>query len=511
MQTKTNPFSETTIALQSWLRPALTPVGANCDYERFRADLEPIEKSIRDSQVEKLAVEFALEALPSAARAQDRQKRAQFAVVALRMELLRHLLGLPSFRAFSRHLASSDLLADFCHIRDLSGINWSSKSTLHRASELFSAKQLRRMNEVLTEVAANEDLCTHVGLEEVVDASVLLADSTCLEANIHYPVDWVLLKDVSHTLLQAIALIRSEGLLNRMEKSPEDLAREMNRLCIEMTHSRRRKDAKKRRKAVFRKMKALLKCIGGHARKHRDRLESAYVMTRWSARQAARIIVRIKEKLERLPKVIKQAHERIIGGRLVANEEKILSVHEGNIRTLVRGKSGKEVVPRSLRRHAKPFGNALYIAESLEGFILDYELYPDKPPSEEAKLRESLVRQQSLDIDTPIEAVVCDRGFDTRRMRSELKEAGIANMICPRHVKELKKRMQDDRFRALQRRRGATEGRIAILKNNGGRVCRAKGYESRARAVGFGVLAHNMWWIARTVREADAREQKEAA
>jgi len=39
-----------------------------------------------------------------------------------------------------------------------------------------------------------------------------------------------------------------------------------------------------------------------------------------------------------------------------------------------------------------------------------------------------------------------------------------------------------------------TETRIAILENNGGRV-------SRARTIGFGVLVHNLWWIARTVRK----------
>jgi len=189
-------------------------------------------------------------------------------------------------------------------------------------------------------------------------------------------VDWVLLKDVSLTLLKATGRIRSEGLLNRMDESPQELSRKMNRLCIEMTHSRRRKDSQKRRKAVLRAMKRLLKRIGAHALRHRDLLANSFERTRWSERQTTLLIAHIDEKLTLLPKVIKQAHERIIGGRLVSNNEKILSAHEPDIHTLVRGKAGREV----------EFGNGLYLAESVDGFILDYQLYRDKPPADTKKL-----------------------------------------------------------------------------------------------------------------------------
>src|SRR5690606_113972 len=107
----------------------------------------------------------------------------------------------------------------------------------------------------------NPDLSRDLGLDKEVDASVCLVDSTCLEANIHYPTDWILLKDVSMTLLKAIQLIRKRRLVNRMPEGPEELARMMNRLCIEMTHARRKKDASKTRKKVLRQMKKLLKKI----------------------------------------------------------------------------------------------------------------------------------------------------------------------------------------------------------------------------------------------------------
>jgi hypothetical protein len=492
---KTDPFSAPKVALQSWLRPALTPVGANCDYHRFRKELESIDVNVRSSGAESLAVDFALEGLPAGASAADRQRRARFALAALRMELLRHLLGLPSFRAYSKALASSDLLAEFCGIRDLEEIRWSSKSTLDRASKFFSEGQLESLNRLLVEVCANSDLCGDVGLEQAVDVSVCLVDSTCLEANIHYPVDWVLLRDVSRTLLKAIKLIRSEQLLNRMAQTPQQLAREMNRLCIEITHTHRRKDGRKRRKALLRAMKRLLRRIGSHAARHRDILREQHEQTRWSLPQAERIIARINEKLEQIPQVIHQAHERIIGGRQVASKDKILSAHEGDLHTLVRNKAGKPV----------EFGNGLFLAESPAGFILDYRLYREAPPADTQKLTESLQRQQAMDIDQPVVAVVGDRGFDSRKVARELDDADIANLICPRNPATLKERMSESTFARMQKRRGGTEARIAILKNyGGGRVCRAKGFKNRAIAVGFGVLAHNLWMVARLLAAQDA-------
>lgn len=67
----------------------------------------------------------------------------------------------------------------------MDGIHWSSKSTLCRASKFFSEEQLAQLNRLMVELCANDDLCGDVGLEQAVDVSVCLVDSTCLEAKIH--------------------------------------------------------------------------------------------------------------------------------------------------------------------------------------------------------------------------------------------------------------------------------------------------------------------------------------
>ena len=99
----------------------------------------------------------------------------------------------------------------------------------------------------------------------------IFADTTCVKADIHFPVDWVLLRDATRTLIQAIILVREQGLKHRI-RPPEEFIREMNKLCIEMTHTRKKKDAKKARKKIFRRMKTLMKTIEGHARNYRAEL-----------------------------------------------------------------------------------------------------------------------------------------------------------------------------------------------------------------------------------------------
>ncbi len=192
------------IAIQCLLRPALTVVDRCLDYDNFRATIERIDRLLIDSEVESQGVDLALErGQPMSVKA--RQKRANFALKALRMETLRYLLGGISFRHLSRALGSSDLLADFCRVRHIDGIRGISKSTLERASKFFSEKQLRALHRTLTEVVGDADLARQVvGLDKPIDTTICLIDGTCLEVNIHWPTDWVLLKDVAGTLLKAI-------------------------------------------------------------------------------------------------------------------------------------------------------------------------------------------------------------------------------------------------------------------------------------------------------------------
>ncbi len=491
------------IAIQCLLRPALTVVDRCLDYDNFRATIERIDRLLIDSEVESQGVDLASErGQPMSVKA--RQKRANFALKALRMETLRYLLGGISFRHLSRALGSSDLLADFCRVRHIDGIRGISKSTLERASKFFSEEQLRALHRTLTEVVGDADLARQVvGLDKPIDTTICLIDGTCLEVNIHWPTDWVLLKDVAGTLLKAIRLIREKaGLRHRMPIEPEPLARQMNRLCIQMTHSRRRKDSARQRKGILRQMKKLLKRIGEHARSHRELLQACWEQSDYSEKQVQQILTRMERMSELIPVVIKQAHERIIGGRQVKNAEKVLSVYEPDAQVIVRGKAGQEV----------EFGNTLFLGESVEGYLLDWKLYGSRTPSENEQMQESLQRQNRFNLAEPIAAMCADRGFASQRARRQLAQEGIYDALCPRDPKQLKKRMEEPHFRQLQKRRASTEGRIGVLKNRwqAGRL-RSKGFANRSISVAWSVLSHNLWKVAKMLAQQDELKTKAAA
>ena len=84
-------------------------------------------------------------------------------------------------------------------------------------------------------------------LEEPLDLSAMFLDTTCVKAHIHFPVDWVLLRDGVKSLVQSVELIRSHGLKSRMCE-PQEFITKINRLSMKMTHTRRKKNGKKERK-----------------------------------------------------------------------------------------------------------------------------------------------------------------------------------------------------------------------------------------------------------------------
>jgi hypothetical protein len=204
--------------------------------------------------------------------------------------------------------------------------------------------------------------------------------------------------------------------------------------------------------------------------------------------------------LEQLPAAIKQAHERIIGRRQVANADKILSLYEPDIHVIVRGKAQADI----------EFGNTLFLAEQREGLILDWRLLREQSLGDAMLLKASLERQREVFGRYP-EGVGADRGFDRSLTRDFLETNEIYNGICPRSVKMLQELRRDEGFKALQRRRAQTEGRIGILQNDFfGQPLLSKGFEHREIAVAWAILAHNLWVLAR-LPLAEEQVKKKAA
>ena len=324
-----------------------------------------------------------------------------------------------------------------------------------------------------------------IGLNNAMDSRELFIDNTCAKANIHFPVDWVLLRDGARSLLSAIKTIRNQGLKHRMIE-PSELMSKMNKLCISMTQTRRKKDSKKRRKKILRDMKKLSHCIRKHAERYRALLIKRREETDWSEAQAEQVINRIDNILNQLPAAINQAHERIIGERQISSEEKILSLYDPDAHVIVRGKSGSEV----------EFGQGLLLTEQKDGLIVDWKLFQDQPKADSVLLKETIKRIQTHYGD--ITSIAGDRGFHSKDNDNFLKQNNILNAICPKNIDLMQKKLSDQKFLELQKRRSQTEARIGIFKNVFlGRPIKSKGFLHRKIKVTWCVVTHNLWVIAR--------------
>ena len=417
-------------------------------------------------------------------------------MLALRMAILRKHLSL-SLRKFSLALSHSDLYKWFCGINRFFIPRVPGKSTVCDLENSIPPALTEDIEKRLLRAVGAESCQV---LEEPLDFSRSYFDCTCICANIHYPIDWILLRDSTRTLMKATARIRKYGLLHRMPFEPYVFISKMNILCMAMTFAKRRKGSKKLRKAVLRKMKKLLKRVSQHARNHLKRLESQWQTADIPRCKAEQIAGQITGIMSQLAAVVRQAHERIIGERRIDNKDKILSLYEEDVHVVVRRKAGAEV----------EFGNTLFLAEQSDGLIIDWKLFKQQAPADSKMLAGSHQRIVNR-LGSDVILLAGDRGFDSKANQDYMKNHDIFNAVCPRNPRQLRERLEDNVFRDAQRRRSQTEARISILSHCFcGAPMKQKGFEHRQIHMGMSILTHNLWVLGRLKIAQEQAQQKAA-
>lgn len=477
-----------TITFQPELRPELPLVDGPKEYHEQRALFirldELLALSDLDCEFFELSVAHQKIDLATLSAAQQQSLRLHCSQ-AIRCNLARMLTGL-SHREFCIRLADSALLPWFLQIGRVDGVKCFSKSSSDRFAHLIDADSLQKLNIHLVALLGNDGKAAF-DLEHPIRLNEAFLDSTCLKASVHHPVDWVLLRDATRTLMKSVWCIREKGLLVRMPKEPHLFISEMNTLAMAITAKNHTPAGRKHRKKIFRQMKSLLRRIVGHADRHLARLKEDGAGVGLSEGRIREIVSRMETVLTQITAIIRQAHERIIGGRKLPNKDKIFSLYDPDVQVIKRGKAAAEI----------EFGNNLWLGESRDGFIIDYCLEKTKTGDSKQVLPaiERIVNEQSL----PVTHVWGDRGLQSAGNEKELGEQGIYSGLCPRNISELSERLQDEpQLREGLKRRAGTEARISILiRKFMGTVPRAKGFKHREMMVGWAVLTHNLWKLAR--------------
>lgn len=495
------------VPFQTEFSQELPHVIGNVDYTNFRDLLGRISEIIELAGLDDKVMSYAISEAKKTAKETAAKLGTKFkgfslkeyqtiqssARQALRCGISRKLTQ-ESYRTFSAHIADSPLLQTFCLVNKLGVIKVPGKSQLQRYEQMLPEDVIRKLVVQLNQASQNQ--AKNLKLEVAVSLNDAFIDTTCLSANIHFPVDWLLLRDATKTLMKATLSIRNAGLKNRMEAPAEFISR-INKLCMQMTHCRRKKEGRAERKRVLRLMKKVMKVVRGHAEKHLVLLKTQWQETDLTEAQANQIIKRLENVLNKLPKAVEQAHERIIGERPVKNSDKTLSLYESDIHVIVRGKAGAEV----------EFGNTLAVCEQREGLIIDWKLYKDKSPGDTKILPESLDRISEYYAGHQPNDITADRGFFSKTNQATLTAKTIENHMCPRSVSELREKLNDKNFLEHQKRRGQTEGRVGILKNDFlGAPLLSKGFENREKQVAWAMLAHNLWVLARLPQAKEAED-----
>lgn len=427
-------------------------IAGNADYAAEKDLLLAMDAMISQSGIEELVITSFLSLAvfdkaarlfaadkPVVLRLTQKEKVAvqERAMVALRVAILRKHTRL-SLRQFAQFLSHSPLYQWFCQINRFATIKIPGKSTIDDYEKKISPSLSGELDRSLLQLASRPGGL----LDEPVAMSDCFMDTTCIKANVHFPVDWLLIRDAIRTLMLAVIRIRKQGLKCRMPKPPKGFIKAINILSIEMTHTHRVKGGQKRRKELLREMKRLLKVVRGHAQRLHDLLAQKGSETGLSHGQLHQLLGQITPVIDQLDRVVQNAHERIIGGRPVANDDKIHSLYDEQVHVIVRRKAGGAV----------EFGNTLLLAEQRDGLIVDWELFRDSAPADARLLKPRHQRiQQRLRIH--IELMATDRGFDSEANRNYLEKEKTFNAICPRNPHRLQERLKEDRFREAQNRR----------------------------------------------------------
>jgi IS5 family transposase len=379
----------------------------------------------------------------------------------LRALVVQHLEGLPYREAVIR-IGGEPFLQDFLRMRKKAVMDF---TFLSRCFCVIKPTTWKRVNEVLG--------CYGVA-KETVSTSVIRADTTVVETNIHYPTDASLLWDtwrVASRLLKRARKINPASCPHRFHD------RKIKRLYLFVTRYMPSKSKRRQRKvkSAFRTLIERTGWMVGVCR------EFCGLAASRGKSALAGLGLELGAYLPAMEKVVAVARRVQLEGETVPASERVFSLFEQHTELIKRGKRQKPV----------EFGHKVFLSQSPEKFITDYEVYEKQQA--DCELTESVIRRHEKLFGTKPEVLAADKGFCPAEEKFNQLAQQVATLAIPR-------RMQDFVDKVLahwQAFRAGIEGTISGLKRAFRLVrCYFKGFRSFQRAVGLGVFCHNLIVLA---------------
>jgi IS5 family transposase len=349
---------------------------------------------------------------------------------------------------------------------------------------------LKAINELVVQAAVE------LGLE---DGAKLRVDTTVVQTDIHHPTDNTLLWDVVRVvtrlirrLAKALELRRIKGFRDR-KRSARRRMYEIQRMTTKQRH--------RQQTGVYRALIGIAEEVVRNARAALDttgKMPGKDLMAEMAIKELRQQIAHFCELGSR---VIDQARRRVIECEQVPNDEKIFSIFEPHTDLIKRGKVRTPI----------EFGHKVFLAESAQGLITQYEVLKGNP-SDEVHVAPSLRRHRRAFGRAP-EWYGTDRGFFSERNLRSCQQAGVKVVSMPQRggSRSVERAAYENsaEFKQAQRFRAGIEGRISVLfRGRGMKRCLAEGRDRFEMLVGAAVLTNNLMRIAILLTQRSWRRRK---
>jgi IS5 family transposase len=354
----------------------------------------------------------------------------------------------------------------------------------------LTPETLAAVNELVVRAAVE------LGLE---DGAKLRVDTTVVQTDIHHPTDNTLLWDVVRVVTRLVGRL-AEALELRRIKGFRDRTRSARRRMYEIQRMTTRQ-RQAQQTGTYRALIGIAEEVVENARKALEKTAK----TRGKDMFADMAIAELRKQIAHLcglgSRVTDQARRRVLGGEQVPNAEKIYSIFEPHTDLIKRGKVRTPI----------EFGHKVFLAESAQGLITQYEVLKGNP-SDEIHVTPSLRRHRQAFGQVP-ELYGSDRGFFSEQNVASCKHDGVTVACIPqRGGKKTAEREAYERsadFKEGQRFRAGIEGRISVLfRGRGMKRCLAEGPDRFELLVAAAVLANNLMRIAALLTERSSRRRK---
>ena len=373
----------------------------------------------------------------------------------IKAAVLQKLMGV-SYERLAFHLIDSRCCREFMELGPFDTAP--SKSTLQDNIKKVSFRTWEHINLALM------DFAKHKGIE---NGCKMRFDSTFVESNIHHPTDSSLLSDLVRVICRTL---KKSGLPGSFRF--RDRRRIARKLAFKISYA---KNAKQR-KSLYRKL--IRHCQDLYS-------EVLKILMRLEGRRQS-LTERFTQLLDLMQRVIKQARQRVILGKNLPAEQKVVSIFETHADILK--KERRETV----------FGHKVCLAGGASGLITDCTIEYGNPP--DSHLAPKMIARHKGIFKKPPKQAAFDGGFASKSNLKAIKAYGVKD--CAFHKKrglEISHMVKSSWvYKQLRNFRAGIEGCISYLKRAFALDrCNWRGRESFQAYVWTSILTYNLVALAR--------------